>query len=64
MASTLLPGSVVAMTDQAAQRLLKLDNGDAALLYVTLLLKGNLDGVNWPESRLRPALESARRNAR
>lgn len=58
MASTLLPGSVVAMTDQAAQRLLKLDNGDAALLYVTLLLKGNLDSVNWPESRLRPALEA------
>ena len=58
MASTLLPGSIVAMTDQAAYRLLKLDNGDAALLYLTLLLKGDLKEVNWPDSRLRPALEA------
>ena len=31
MAQLLMPGSVVAMTDQAADRLLKLDSGDAAL---------------------------------
>ncbi|MFR4561728.1 MAG: hypothetical protein ACLT5P_11300 [Flavonifractor plautii] len=30
MAQLLMPGSVVAMTDQAADRLLKLDSGDAA----------------------------------
>ena len=56
MSSALLPGSIVAMSDQAADRLLKMDNGDAALLYLTLLRRGNLDGVNWPEGRLAPAL--------
>ena len=60
MSSTLLPGSIVAMTNEAARRLLKLDNGDAALLYLTLLVQGNLDGVNWPEGRLAPALEALR----
>ena len=38
MAQLLMPGSVVAMTDQAADRLLKLDSGDAALLYLHLSL--------------------------
>ena len=31
MSQTLLPGSIVAMTDQAADRLLRADSGDAAL---------------------------------
>ena len=35
MSLTLLPGSIVAMTDQAADRLLRLDNGDAALYTST-----------------------------
>ena len=41
MAQTLLPGSVLAMTDQAADRLLRLDSGDAALLYLYLLRTGD-----------------------
>ena len=56
MAQLLTPGSVVAMTDQAADRLLKLDSGDAALLYLHLLRRGSLEGLRWPEERKRAAL--------
>ena len=56
MSLTLLPGSIVAMTDQAADRLLRLDNGDAALLYIHLLRRGNLDALTWPQPRLDTAL--------
>jgi len=45
------------MTVQAADRLLKLDSGDAALLYLHLLRRGCAAGLNWPEARLAPALE-------
>lgn len=58
MGSTLLPGSIVAMTDQAADRLLRLDNGDAALLYLYLLRHDNLDRLNWPQARLDAALSA------
>ena len=58
MSLTLLPGSIVAMTDQAADRLLRLDNGDAALLYLYLLRKGNLDNHPWPQPRLDAALSA------
>lgn len=54
MAQLLMPGSVVAMTDQAADRLLKLDSGDAALLYLHLLRWGTPDGLRWPEDRKQP----------
>ena len=57
MAQTLLPGEIIAMTGQAADRLLKLDNGDAALLYLHLLRRGSLTGLNWREERLQAALE-------
>ena len=42
MPQTFLPGGVLAMTGQAADRLLKLDSGDAALLYLHLLRRGGL----------------------
>ena len=58
MSLTLLPGSIVAMTDQAADRLLRLDNGDAALLYLYLLRKDTLDGHPWPQPRLDAALSA------
>ena len=48
------------MTVQAADRLLKLDSGDAALLYLQLLRRGSLAGLSWPEARLQPALEGLR----
>ena len=49
------PGEVLAMTGQAADRLLKLDNGDAALLYLHLLRHGAQTGLRWPEDRLEAA---------
>ncbi len=57
MSPTLIPGSVLAITGQAADPLLKLDSGDAALLYLQLLRHGSTAGLGWPESRLAPALE-------
>ena len=49
------PGEVLAMTGQAADRLLKLDNGGAALLYLHLLRHGAQTGLRWPEDRLEAA---------
>ena len=60
MFQTLLPGSILAMTDQAADRLLKLDSGDAALLYLHLLRRGTVTGLNWPAERVDRALGQLR----
>ncbi len=60
MSQTMIPGGLLAMTGEAADRLLGLDSGDAALLYVYLLRQGDLRGLSWPEERLRPALEKLR----
>lgn len=57
MSQILTPGSILAMTDQAADRLLKLDSGDAALLYIHLLRRGTTQGMKWSPERLRAALE-------
>lgn len=57
MAQLLLPGSILSMTNQAADRLIKLDHGDAALLYIYLLRQGNLDGLRWSEERKQAALQ-------
>ncbi len=57
MSQTLIPGSILAMTDQAADRLLKLDSGDAALLYLHLLRRGSPQGLPWPLQRLQTALD-------
>ena len=56
MSQTLIPGSVLAISGQAADRLLKLDSGDAALLYLHLLRRGSLDGLRWSRERLDGAL--------
>ena len=58
MSMTLLPGSIIAMTDQAADRLLRLGSGDAALLYIHLLRKGNVEGMGWTPERLDAALNA------
>ena len=55
MPEVLLPGSVLALSGQAADRLLRLDSGDAALLYLHLLRRGALDGLPWPSARLQTA---------
>ena len=57
MSQTFLPGEVLAMTAQAADRLLKLDSGDAALLYLRLLRCGNTEGLKWTDARFQSALE-------
>ena len=57
MAQADLPGEILAMTGQAADRLLKQDSGDAALLYLLLLRRGNLSGIRWTQGRLDAALE-------
>ena len=46
MSQTLIPGSILAMTDQAADRLLKLDSGDAALQYLAKQALVNRSLVN------------------
>lgn len=56
MSPVLLPGSIVAMSDQAAARLLRLDNGDAALLYLHLLRHADVTKLKWPPARLDSAL--------
>lgn len=60
MAETFFPGQALAMTVQAADRLIKLDSGDAALLYLRLLRGEGLNGLNWPQARLQGALEQLR----
>ena len=58
MPQAFFPGEVLAITAQAADRLLELDSGDAALLYLHLLRHGNTDGLKWTDARLRTALEA------
>ena len=60
MGQAMFPGQALAMTGQAADRLLQLDSGDAALLYLHLLRRGGLEGLRWPEGRLAGALEQLR----
>lgn len=48
------------MTVQTADRLLKLDSGDAALLYLHLLRRGGTAGLKWSDARLHGALEGLR----
>lgn len=60
MAQALLPGSILAMTNEAAERLLRLDSGDAALLYIHLMRRGSVQGLSWPQARLNDALEQLR----
>lgn len=60
MAKLLIPGEVLAITGQAADLLLRLDNGDAALLYLHLLRRGTVNDLNWPQPRLSAALSLLR----
>lgn len=60
MAQTLMPGSVLALSEQAVERLIKLDSGDAALLYLHLLRREAVTGLNWPVQRLDRAMDQLR----
>lgn len=50
MTGPLMPGSILSMPAAAAERLIRLDSGDAALLYLYLLGHGNAAGLNGPGS--------------
>ena len=60
MSQDFFPGEVLAIAGQAADRLLRLDSGDAALLYLQLLRHGGADGLKWTETRLQAALDQLR----
>ena len=60
MSQTFFPGQVLAIAAQAADRLLKLDSGDAALLYLQLLRHGSAEGLKWTEARLQVSLDQLR----
>lgn len=49
------------MTDQAADRLLRLDSGDAALLYLHFLRHGDLSHLTWSQQRLDTALDQLKK---
>ncbi len=54
---TSLPGSIISMTGEAANRLLRGDCGDSALLYLQLLCYNSPAGLNWPPERLSAAYD-------
>ena len=60
MPQFLSPNDIIALSSQAADRLLKLDSGDAALLYLHLLRHGRTDGLKWAQERFRNAMEQLR----
>ena len=60
MSQTFFPGQVLAIAAQAADRLLKLGSGDAALLYLQLLRHGSAEGLKWTDPRLQAALDQLR----
>lgn len=53
---TLFPGSVLALSAEAVDRLLRCDSGDGALLYLHLLRSGPQTLPPWPAPRLEGAL--------
>ena len=57
MSAELLPGSILSMSAQAAERLIRLDSGDAALLYLYLLGHPDPSGLKWPALRLQTAMD-------
>ena len=53
----LLPNSILSLSGEAADRLLALGDGDAALVYLHLLRRGGLQGRSWPQSRIQGAID-------
>lgn len=54
---TLLPNSILSLSGETADRLIALGDGDAALVYLHLLRRGNVQGIGWPAARLQAALD-------
>jgi len=57
MSAELLPGSILSMSAQAVERLIRLDSGDAALLYLYLLGHPDPAGLKWPALRVQTAMD-------
>lgn len=55
MQTLLTPGSILSMPEQAADALIRADNGDAALVYLCLLRDGNTKSLLWSDERLSAA---------
>lgn len=53
----LLPNSILSLSGETADRLLALGDADAALVYLYLLRRGNLQGLGWPTPRLQAAAD-------
>ena len=53
----LLPNSILSLSGETADRLLALGDGDAVLVYLHLLRRGSVQGLGWPEPRMRGALD-------
>ncbi|MBQ3557164.1 MAG: DnaD domain protein [Oscillospiraceae bacterium] len=51
----LLPDSILSLSGKAADRLLSLGDGDAALLYLHILRRGSTAVPGWNEARIRAA---------
>ena len=51
----IFPGGILSMPGEAADRLLRLDDGDAALLYLHLMRGAQAGALNWTEERRRAA---------
>ncbi len=61
MPDILAPGSIISMTSEAADRLIRLDSGDAALLYLHFLRRGDAAGLSWTQERVEAALEQLKK---
>ena len=53
----LLPNRILSLSGEAADRLLSLGDGDAALLYLYVLRRGSAQGIGWPAARQQAALD-------
>lgn len=53
----LFPGGILSLPREAAERLLAAQNGDAALLYLSLLSRGDGTGLPWSEAKLQEVHE-------
>lgn len=54
----LFPGGILSLPREAADRLLAAQNGDAALLYLSLLSRGDATGLSWAESKVQEVYQT------
>ena len=52
-----LPNSILSLSGQTADKLLALGDGNAALVYLSLLRRGNASALKWDAARLQTAMD-------